>query len=248
MIIVSLLLYYHVEILVGDLQFESPDSAVPSPDIGLYIASQPFAFNGRLKSLRACGFLLDPNPNPQGTDKITLSASIAIFRRNGNNLKRMNPPDEILFQIDRNDTFGCVIKNYADIVRPHVSKGDYAGLFARFGGCVQVFLDPEPLYVCPAQLNMIDPVNNCSQVLHFNSTRFNINMPMEVNIVDGYPANVIINVEGVIGKPISVVTIMRSKFDKLLDSNLHAKCITVLTFTMLLKFTGYIYYIHTLTV
>ena len=155
--------------------------------------------SGRLKSIRGCGFLLDPNANPQGTDVLTLVFSIAIFQQQGNSLRRMNDAEDVEFPISRDDTFGCYENSYSEAVQPVVTKGDWAGVFVSQKNCTQLFVD-RAVYLCPAHVNLIDPVRNCSQALYFNSTRSNIAMPREVNAFEGYPVNVFMNMEFIFGK------------------------------------------------
>ena len=44
-----------------------------------------------IKELRACSFLMDLNPNLQGTDEITLHFFAAGYRLMGNSFKRSAP-------------------------------------------------------------------------------------------------------------------------------------------------------------
>ena len=59
--------------------------------------SQEVPFDGYIKSVNACAFLVEPNPNPQGTNEITLIFFSAGYRRMENTFRRIT--DTLSFSI-----------------------------------------------------------------------------------------------------------------------------------------------------
>lgn len=193
---------------MGNFKVTTADGGTPSPDTGLYISPLEIPYNGRVRSLRTCGFLLDPDANPQGTDAITLYFSLAVYRLTGNSYRRVSDVEDIPFNIHANATFGCQEKNYADDALPVVTKGDRTGLLIHSDDCNQLLVDPTPVYTCPVHVVMTDPLANCSQAFYFNSTRLDRTMPEEVNVVNGLPVNVFMNLEFTVGKLFDMSTFL----------------------------------------
>ena len=163
--------------------------------------SQEAPFDGYIKSVNACAFLVDSNPNPQVTDEITLLFFAAGYRLMGNIFRRITDTLEFTISIPEEETLGCNIINLADRQQPMMLKGDRPGVFILQEECLQFSLLP-PTYICSAHVNLVDPIMNCSQSLYFNNTSLegrNI-MPAELTAINGHPVDVFINLDIVIGK------------------------------------------------
>ena len=191
---------YHlsVDYVIGNLEVESQDSGTPSSDTGLYLLSQEVAFDGRVKTLRACGFLIDQNANPQGTDQITLFFFTCAYRRVGDSYIRLYASRPFALNINSTDIFGCDEENVAD-EEWVLSSGDRIGVFVQQADCVQF---STTTYACPAHVNMIDPVKNCSQAHYFPNTAMALgnDIPEKISVFDGDPVDIFINLDMIIGK------------------------------------------------
>lgn len=185
------------EFVIGNLEVETQDGGTPSPDYGLYLMSHEAPNNGRLKALRACGFHLDSIPYYPGTE-ISLIFFVAGYQLVGNNYERHTDQFPFELTVNASGSFGC-----GDLLIPFgglpVSQGDKTGIFIQRGDCSLRAINSLE-YTCPAHINMIDPVKNCSQALYFNNTRNHENMPKRIKAIDGYPVNVFINMDITIGK------------------------------------------------
>ena len=197
-----------IEVTIGNFEVESPEDGVPSLDTGMYLMSQEIPFDGHIEALNACAFLTEPNPNPRDANQLTLYFFVAGYRLIGNNFKRITGSLQFFINIERTHTFGCTLRNLTSQEKPfaRVLKGDRSGVFVDQRDCRPFSIIGQPVYFCPAHVNIIDPVENCSQSLYFNSTRLegdNMDqVPAELNAVDGNPVNVFINLNTVVGKSI----------------------------------------------
>ena len=179
-----------------------PEGGVPSLDTGLYLLSQEAPFDGNIKALNACAFLTEPDPNPQGTGVITLVYYAAGYWLVGSTFERIINTLSLFFNINVGETFGCNVVNIPNEQQPKVLKGDRPGVLIQQQECIQRSILP-PSYVCSAHVNIIDPVKNCSQSLYFNNTRLvgsGLDMPAELNAINGRPVDVFINLHVIIGK------------------------------------------------
>ena len=173
--------------------------------------SQEGPSSGRLKALRACGFLLTSYAHPPWVKEITLTFHIAGYQLVGNSYERHTDPYTFYLTINVNDTFGCDEVSFPVGLGLMVSKGDRAGVFIQRAYCNQ-FAVNSPLYTCPAHVNMVDPVKNCSQALYFNNTRDDEQILDNVNIFDGNAVNIFINLDLTIGKSIIIACHNESYF------------------------------------
>ena len=164
--------------------------------------SQEFLFSGQLKALRACGFRLI-NSNPPETE-ISLIFFVAGYRLVGNSYKRYTDPFMFFLTINASDSFGCDELNLPN-GGLQAFKGDKAGVFVQQAYYCNQFAINSPIYTCPAHVNMVDTVKNCSQALYFNNTRDDENMPERINIVDGNPVNIFINMNITIGESVTIM-------------------------------------------
>ena len=195
-------LYYLIDISIGNLEVDSLEDGMPSLDTGLYLMSQEVLFDGNIRSVNACAFLVEPNPNPRGTNEITLIFFAAGYRLMGNAFRRIT--DTLFFSISIavGEIFGCNTINYLASGQQHMMlKGDRPGVFVLQQECNQFSLQP-PVYLCSAYVNLVDPIVNCSQSLYFNNTSLEQNgaLPAELAAIDGHPVNVFINLDITIGK------------------------------------------------
>ena len=173
---------------------------MPSLDTGLYLMSQEAPFDGYVKSVNACAFLIEPNPNPQGTNEIILLFSAAGYRLMGNAFKKITATLDFSIIITAGEVFGCNVINLASGQQPMMLKGDRPGVFVLRQECIQFSFLP-PTYLCSAYVNLIDPIMNCSQSLYFNNTSLeDEGMPTELTAINGHPVNVFINLDIIIGK------------------------------------------------
>ena len=174
---------------------------MPSLDAGLYLMSQKVPFDGYIKSVNACAFLVDSNPNFQGTDEIILLFFVAGYRLMGNIFRRITGTLNFSIRISVGEIFGCRIINLPDRLQPMILNGDRSGVFVLQKECLQISFQP-PEYVCSAHVNLVDPIMNCSQSLYFNNTSLEDgdNMPAELTAINGHPVDVFINLDIVLGK------------------------------------------------
>jgi hypothetical protein len=174
---------------------------MPSLDTGLYLISQGAPFDGYLKSVNACAFLVESNPNPQGSDEIILVFSIAVYRLMENTFIAVTGTLQFTISIIVGEIFGCNTITYVDGQQPMMLKGDRPGVLVLQQECIQSSLRP-PRYFCSAHVNLIDPIKNCSQSLYFNSTSLeeDARVPAELPAINGRPADVFINLDITIGK------------------------------------------------
>ena len=192
---------YLIDISIGNLEVDSPEDGTPSLDTGLYLMSQEAPFDGNIKSLNACAFLVEPNPNPQGTNEIILFFFAAGYRLMGNAFRRITEPLFFSISIAVGEIFGCNTINLASGQQYMMLKGDRPGVFVLQQECNQFSLQP-PVYFCSAHVNLVDPIMNCSQSLYFNNTSLEQNgaLPAELAAIDGHPVNVLLNLDITIGK------------------------------------------------
>ena len=155
--------------------------------------------SGRLKALRACGFRLDSIPRHPVT-KLSLIFFVAGYRLIGSRYERLTDQFPFELTIDASGSFGCG-NFFIPFGGLPASKGDKAGIFVQQDDCNKCAINSLE-YTCPAHVNMIDLVKNCSQALYFNSTRDDESMPKSINAIDGYLVNMFINMDMTIGKAV----------------------------------------------
>ena len=185
------------EFVIGNLEVETQDGGTPSPDSGLYLMSQEAPINATLKALRACGFHLDSIPYYPGAE-ISLIFLVAGYQLVGNSYERHTAQFPFELSVNDSGSFGCS-NHLIPFGGLPVFQGDKAGIFIQRGDCSLRAINSLE-YTCPAHVNMIDPVKNCSQALYFNSTSKDENMPERISVGDGHPVNVFINMDITIGK------------------------------------------------
>jgi hypothetical protein len=163
--------------------------------------SQGAPFDGYLKSVNACVFLVEPNPNPQDSDEITLFFLKAIYRLMGNTFTAVTGTLQFTISIAVGEIFGCNTITFANGQQPMMLKGDRPGVLILQQECIQFSLQPA-IYFCSAHVNLVDPIKNCSQSLFFNNTGLEEDgsMPAELAAVNGRPVDVFINLDITIGK------------------------------------------------
>jgi hypothetical protein len=163
--------------------------------------SQEAPFDGYIKSLNSCAFLVEPNPNPQGSDMITLFFSVAGYRLMGNTFRAVTDTLQFTVGITVGEIFGCNTITFANGQQPMMLKGDRPGVLILQQECIQFSLQPA-IYFCSAHVNLVDPIKNCSQSLFFNNTSLeeDASVPAELAAVNGRPVDVFINLDISIGK------------------------------------------------
>ena len=182
---------------------ETQEDGMPSTDTGLYLLSQEVPYDGRVKALRACGFLIDQNVNPQDTDQITLFFFVTAYRRVGDSYVRLYASHAFAYNINSTDIFGCAEENVTD-EEWILSSGDRIGVFVQKSDCVQF---SATTYACPAHVSMIDPVKNCSQAHYFPNTAIALgnDTPENLAVFDGDPVDTFINLDAIIGKTCIII-------------------------------------------
>ena len=192
-----------IEVTIGNLEVESPSEGVPSLDTGMYMSSQESPFDGRIKALKVCAFLTEPTPNSQD-DLIALYFYTAGYRSMGNKFKMFTSTLYSFFTINRTCTFRCYMRHLTSLEQHEVLKGDRFGVFVGQRGCGLSSSLGQQRYFCPAHVNIIDPVRNCSQSLYFNNTRLegvSMNqMPAELDAINGHPVDVFLNLDVIVGR------------------------------------------------
>ena len=163
--------------------------------------SQEALFSGRRRALRACGFCLI-NSNPPGTE-ISLIFFVAGYQLVGNSYVRYADPFMYFLTINASDSFGCDELNIPN-GGLQVSKGDKVGVFVQQAYYCNQFAINSPIYTCPAHVNMVDAIKNCSQALYFNNTRDDENTPERISVFDGNSVNIFINMDITIGKSVDI--------------------------------------------
>ena len=167
--------------------------------------SQEAPNSGRLKAVRACGSSIHLNSTLQYPGiTIRLIFFVAGYQLVDNHYERHTNQFPFELTIDASGSFGCGNFSIPFGGLP-VSKGDKAGVFVQRDDCNLHSINSLE-YTCPAHINIIDPVKNCSQALYFNSTRDDESMPERINVIDGYPVNVFINMDMTIGKSVYFVS------------------------------------------
>ena len=159
--------------------------------------SQEVLYSGQLKALRACGFRLI-NSHLPGTE-ISLIFFVAGYQLVGNSYVRHTNPFMFFLTINASGSFGCGELNIPSGVL-QVYKGDKAGVLVQQAYYCNQFSINSPINTCPAHVNMVDPVKNCSQALYFNNTRDDETMPERISVFDGNPVDIYINMDVTIGK------------------------------------------------
>ena len=162
--------------------------------------SQEAPFDGYIKSVNACAFLVESNPNPQGTNEIILFFFVAGYRLMENTFRRITNTLVFTTTIPVGEIFGCNIINLPS-QQQMMLKGDRPGVFVSQEECLQFSFQP-PMYFCSAHVNLVDPIMNCSQSLYFNNTSLEDgnNMPAELTAINGHPVDMFINLDIVVGK------------------------------------------------
>ena len=191
----------------GNLYVERVDATTEaSEDTGLYLLSQPVPFNGTVARVRACGLLLakDTKSILEQVNYITMFAFVAIYRQVGSteNYIRRYIPYLLHYIVSRSERFGCGV-NDLTALGWNVSRGDRVGVLVPHTTCFH-FSDNSStvMAACPAHVNLIDPVKNCSQAYFFRGSSLptSSEVPEKLTLRDGYPQNVFINLEITIGK------------------------------------------------
>ena len=163
--------------------------------------SQEVPFDSYIRAVNACAFLVDSNPNFPGANEIDLLFFVAGYRLMGNIFRRITNTLLFTITIRVGEIFSCNTINLS-YRQPMMLKGDRPGVFVLQEECLQFSIQPSLTYICSAHVNLVDPIMNCSQSLYFNNTSLEDgnNMPAELTAINGYPVDVFINLDFVLGK------------------------------------------------
>ena len=150
--------------------------------------------------LRTCGFLLDQDREtvPREASEITLFVFVIAYRLMGDSYHQLYQPYPIHFAVNSTDTFGCGENNITSLEWV-LSHGDRIGVLIQQ---IQCFTFSVGAFFCPIHVNLVDPIENCSQAHYFADTASvaHLDIPQELNIYDGNADNVFINLDITVGK------------------------------------------------
>ena len=172
------------------------DDGTPSMDTGLYLLSQSVPYNGTLRELDTCAFVIAANYRDRIANA-TLFFFVTAYRQVGDNYQRLYEPVPFAFGISGNDTFECS-RHTLGTGDFQLLRGDRIGVFIQDSPCVTF----SGTFACPAHVNLVDPQENCSQVIYFPNTATlqGINLPPSHSLTDGNLENFFINMDAIIGK------------------------------------------------
>lgn len=182
---------------------EIQDSGRPSSATGVYLLSQVVPLEGTVTKLRMCGFLLnqDREAIPRDSREITLFAFVIAYRLMGDSYHQLYQPYPFNFVVNSTDIFGCG-ENGITNLEWVLSQGDRIGVLVQQIQCFPFSVDSSVAISCPIHVNLVDPIENCSQAHYFPSTASvgGPDIPQELNINDGNAEDIFINLDITIGK------------------------------------------------
>ena len=176
------------------------DDGTPSLDTGLYLLSQAVPYNGTLRELDTCGYVVATKTEGENVTTITQFFFVTAYRQVGDNYRRLYDPLPFAFSIGGNETFGCRrqridTENAADF---HLQEGDRIGIFIQDSPCVTF----QGTFACPAHVNLVDLEKSCSKVIYYPETASltGINLPESQSVNSGNPEGVFMNLDVIIGE------------------------------------------------
>lgn len=206
-IIIILALYLYIDqdyYSIGNITVTNGGDGTPSTSAGIYILTQEIPYKGTLKSIEACGFVVDTITEKSGdSSEITMFFFITAYRQVGKSYSQVFPYYRFSYKIGSNQRFGCGDSDMPGLNKNKlpsnliVSTGDKIGVLIQDGKCIS-----KGSVSCPAHINLyFDPTTNTSQVEYYDQYMDNIGKPLErLRIQDGNPENNIsINIQVTIG-------------------------------------------------
>ena len=183
---------------------EAQEDGTPSPATGLYLLSQGILLDGLVTKFRICGFLLDQDREtiPADATEITPFVFVIAYRQIGDSYHQLYKPYPINFVINSTDSFGCGENDIANLEWV-VLKGDRIGVLIQQIQCFPFHIGPtSSTLCCPMHINLLDPVENCSQAHYFASTALMAgpDIPQELNIHDTNAEDIFINLDITVGE------------------------------------------------
>ena len=129
---------------------------------------------------------------------------ISVYKQVGESYVRLYSPYLLTYNVNKTEQFGCGVCDLTSLGWV-VSRGDRLGILIPNIGCFQLSMSPsQVITTCPAHINLIDPVKNCSQAYYFRGSATSMltggEIPVEVSLQDGHPEDVFMNLEITIGK------------------------------------------------
>ena len=190
--------------MFGNLEVEVQEDGTPSPATGLYLLSQGVPLEGLVTKLRICGFLLDQDREtiPADATEIIPFVFVIAYRQTGDSYRQLYTPYPFKFVINSTDSFGCGENDIANLEWV-VSKGDRIGVLIQQIQCFPFHVGPASSTLsCPMHINLLDPVENCSQAHYFASTALMVgpDIPQELNVHDANAEDIFINLDITVGE------------------------------------------------
>jgi hypothetical protein len=188
----------------GNLEVEGDESGTPSPATGVYLLSQGVPLEGVVTKLKMCGFLLDLDREtiPGNANEITPFVFVIAYRQMGDSYRQLYTPYPFNFVINSTETFGCGENDITNL-EWMVSKGDRIGVLIQRIQCFPFHVGPASIALsCPMHINLLDPVENCSQAHYFASSASitGPDVPQELKIHDANAEDVFINLDITVGE------------------------------------------------
>lgn len=191
------------EYVFGNLKVETQDGGIPSLTTGVYLLSQTVPQEGQITNLRTCGFVLDSDKGtlPEDFSEIIVFIFVIVYRQMGDSYQQIYDPHPFNFPVNATDTFGC---GENDISRLGwiVSRGDRIGVLIQQIQCFPFLTDSRMDLTCPMYINLVDPVENCSQVHYFADTvsATGPSLPLMLDIYDGVAKDIFMNLDMTVGE------------------------------------------------
>ena len=190
--------------MFGNLKVEAQENGAPSPATGVYLLSQGVPLEGLVTNLKICGFLLDRDRETITGDatKIIPFVFVIAYRQMGDSYHQLYTPYPINFVINTTDSFGCGENDITNL-EWMVSKGDRIGVLIQRIQCFPLYVGPASVTLsCPMHINLLDPVENCSQAHYFSSTVLitGPDVPQELNVHDANAEDIFINLDITVGE------------------------------------------------
>ena len=188
-----------------NLQEGSNNNIAPSEDSGLYLLSQHVPVDGKISRVKTCGFLLarDRNKLVHEITGLSMFTFISVYKQVGESYVRLYSPYLLNYNVNKTEQFGCGVCDLTSLGWI-VSRGDRLGILIPNIGCFQLSKSPsQVITTCPAHINLIDPVKNCSQAYYFRGSASMLTggeIPEMLSLQDGHPEDVFMNLEITIGK------------------------------------------------
>lgn len=157
-----------------------------------------------MTKVKACGFLLETDAQtiPDEVNEITMFAFVVVYRQMDDGYIPIYNPYLFNYVLNKTERFGCGEIEIASLGW-NVSTGNKMGVIIPQLGCFQFFTGSSVVTTtCPAHMNMVDPIENCSQTHYFQSTAWVVD---KLHIEDSSTENVFINLNVTVGEVLKLL-------------------------------------------